>query len=72
MFWDLTRKDLVDRLQKIRKAKLCCYLGYTCDCKFGAGLEHLSEQTGCPEVLVAQKLLHNMADEEFKSIMERK
>jgi len=65
------RKELMDRLNKIRKTKVCGYFGSMCDCKFGADLEVHSEETGCPEIMQAQLLLYLITDEEYVSILNR-
>lgn len=69
---DISRQELFDRLNKVRKAKVCGYLGSMCDCKFGCDLDVHSEQTGCPEIMQAQSLLYLMTNEEYETILNRK
>lgn len=45
---------LIEGLEALRD-RLCCYMGDTCDCKYGINAETRSgsEQTGCPEIRLA-------------------
>ena len=42
---------LIDNLERVRK-HICCYMGSTCDCKYGVGVDTRpgTEATGCPEI----------------------
>lgn len=52
---------LIENLEKLRR-RLCAYGGGgRCDCKFGAN--GAGEQTGCPEVAQAIKLLQGKQEE---------
>jgi hypothetical protein len=48
------RDELLAGLERIR-LRLCCYMGPSCDCKYGATGK--GEQTGCPEIREAMVLV---------------
>lgn len=72
MFIDRLR--LIEIIEEIRKNRICAYLGYTCDCKFGA--KHINSSTfednGCPELMYVAGLLYRMTDEEYNNLCIRK
>jgi hypothetical protein len=47
--------ELLANLERLRR-RLCCYMGETCDCKFGTTAV-TSEQTGCPEIRQAMEII---------------
>jgi hypothetical protein len=62
----VTEEDLIAGLDAVRR-RLCGYgasLEETCDCKFGIrGAARMSEQTGCPELRQAIKMLQGKYEE---------
>jgi hypothetical protein len=61
---------LLAGLDRVR-VRLCEYGGsLSCDCKYGAAGGG-SEQSGCPEVSVAEALIAVMTPEEFASLCSR-
>lgn len=65
----ITRIELINNLEIIRK-DLCCYTGEDmCDCKYDPVEKYNSiaftEHTGCPEIRQIITMIKNMTDEEF-------
>lgn len=52
--------ELLANLERLRR-RLCCYMGDSCDCKFGA-TPVTSEQTGCPEIRQAMAIISGQRD----------
>jgi hypothetical protein len=67
----ISREKLITNLTKMQKA-LCCYMGPTCDCKYGFDkIGTAGEQTGCPELREAVEILQIMSEDEFKGLAAR-
>lgn len=56
-----TLDDVIEELERVRRG-LCCYMGPTCDCKYGFPSDRAAgtEQTGCPELRDAIALLRRL------------
>ena len=66
MSFTVPQDELVANLLQMKK-RICCYMGPTCDCKFGG--TGIGEQTGCPEVSVAAKIIGAMSPEMFQTML---
>lgn len=65
------KERLIEGLEKHR-LKICCYMGPMCDCKYGANdIKYSGEQTGCPEIRMAIKLIDGMSDRQFRKICKK-
>lgn len=63
------------------RQRSCCYVGPTCDCKYGIREKEMSpidfmykdlgEKTGCPEIRQAHAILSEMTDNEYETILKR-
>lgn len=62
----LSDDELIGNLEALR-VRLCCYMGSSCDCKFGATGK--GEQTGCPEIRQAIAIIAGQRHE--VSVAER-
>ncbi len=67
------RLNLMSIVDEIRKKRVCGYVGFTCDCKYGA--KHISdplyEDNGCPELMLVTNMLYKMTDDEYLNIYSR-
>jgi hypothetical protein len=66
----IEKEELLKNLEKLR-AERCCYMGITCDCKFGMDKNKSEEQTGCPELRQATALIKAMDKKEWNSLKKK-
>jgi len=73
----IEKKELEENLENLRK-NICCYMGPTCDCKYGVEdrakkdeilcasfVPYGGEHTGCPELRMVLRLLSVISEEDF-------
>lgn len=73
----MDRLTILDAIKAARR-RACCYMGDTCDCKYGAvEKDHMSpfqypgEQTGCPELRDVIWILECMNDEQYADLYKQ-
>ncbi len=77
VFRHALEKDNLLAAIKVARKRACCYMGDTCDCKYGASdpdnydpLTYSGEQTGCPELREVIWLLHCMTEDQYADIVK--
>lgn len=76
MLYCSQKKQIIEVLEKLRKHKVCAYVGDRCDCKFGGeGLGpnkwNSGESNGCPELRQAIEILSELTDDEYNKLIGR-
>ena len=74
----INKDELIHSLLKMQR-KACSYdmnINLNpppfCDCKYGYDGRQHGERTGCPELRLVVKILANMTDYEYSSLLNRK